>query len=60
MSDKQVQVNWRKWNWLRFKENAKCFFGFHSWVEHGGFNQKGEFTVKWRGCSDCGKEEDFL
>ncbi len=54
--ERQVKVNWTKWNFQRWIESVKCRFGFHP----GQFENQGVyggFTLYSRKCELCEKFE---
>lgn len=56
------KINWRKWNWLRFCESVKCFFGFHALVNEENI-EVGNPNGTWRKakyCQNCNRAGDRL
>lgn len=49
-----MNINWNKWNRLRFIERVKCFFGFHK-TEDYEFNHCDDISKhELKCCINCG------
>jgi hypothetical protein len=50
---KQVKVNWTKWNFKKFWQDVKCFFGCHEAREYGGYDRDNQYVCKGVECAEC-------